>query len=290
MATKKKFLAKHGLAVNTDAGSTATINYPTQDGNADQFIKTDGSGNLSFASVADNFLALTDTPAAFTGNNGKGLVVNAAGNGLEFGGGVTVNSVNRHELTGNGGVAFTLGTTYSSGNHILVFVDGVIQNTPANYSLSGTTLTFTGAPAVGADILVIGMLPTAGIIDVGNLMPDVTNTRDLGSTTKRWDEIYAQNININTAATISGTLNGHTVPAGTPGGEFLLANDLTVGNEGTATGNGAIAYNSSSKEFTYTPPTPAGIGAIATGGSGASLTDLNAVSYTHLTLPTSDLV
>ena len=68
MATKKKFLAKHGLAVNTDAGSTATINYPTQDGNADQFIKTDGSGNLSFASVADNFLSLTDTPAAFTGN------------------------------------------------------------------------------------------------------------------------------------------------------------------------------------------------------------------------------
>ena len=196
MATKKKFLAKHGLAVNTETGSTATLNYPTEDGNANQFMKTDGSGTLSFASVADNFLALTDTPASFSGNNGKGVTVNAAGNGLEFGGGVTVNSVNRHELTGNGGTAFTLSTTYSSGNHILVFVDGVIQNTPANYSLSGTTLTFTSAPAVSADILVIGMLPTAGIIDVGNLMPDVTNTRDLGSTTKRWDEIYAQNINM----------------------------------------------------------------------------------------------
>ena len=287
MATKKKFLAKHGLAVNTETGSTATLNYPTEDGNANQFMKTDGSGTLSFASVADNFLALTDTPASFSGNNGKGVTVNAAGNGLEFGGGVTVNSVNRHALTGNGGTAFTLGTTYSSGIHILVFVDGVIQNTPANYSLSGTTLTFTSAPAVSADILVIGMLPTAGIIDVGNLMPDVTNTRDLGSTTKRWDEIYAQNININTAATISGTLNGHTVPAGTPGGEFLLANDLTVAAEGTPTGNGALAYNSSSKEFTYTPPTPAGIGAIATGGSGATLTDLNASNLASGSIPNS---
>ena len=70
MATKKKFLAKHGLAVNTETGSTATLNYPTEDGNANQFMKTDGSGTLSFASVADNFLALTDTPASFSGNNG----------------------------------------------------------------------------------------------------------------------------------------------------------------------------------------------------------------------------
>ena len=60
MATKKKFLAKHGLAVNTETGSTATLNYPTEDGNANQFMKTDGSGTLSFASVADNFLALTN--------------------------------------------------------------------------------------------------------------------------------------------------------------------------------------------------------------------------------------
>ena len=39
MATKKKFLAKHGLAVNTETGSTATLNYPTEDGNANQFMK-----------------------------------------------------------------------------------------------------------------------------------------------------------------------------------------------------------------------------------------------------------
>ena len=128
MATKKKFLAKHGLAVNTSSGSTTTLNYPTADGAANQFIKTDGSGALSFASVADNFLALSDTPASFSGNNGKGILVKADGTGLEFGGGTVVNSVNRHELSGNGSTAFTLGTTYSSGNHIFVFVDGVIQN------------------------------------------------------------------------------------------------------------------------------------------------------------------
>ena len=107
MATKKKFLAKHGLAVNTDAGSTATLNYPTQDGNAGQFIQTDGSGALTFGTAADDFLDLSDTPSAYTGHNGKGVLVKADGTGLEFGGGTVINSVNRQELVGNGTTAFT---------------------------------------------------------------------------------------------------------------------------------------------------------------------------------------
>ena len=38
--------------------------------------------------------------------------------------------------------------------------------------------------------------------------------------------------------------------------------DITVGTEQTATGDGAIAYNSTTGVFTYTPPTAAGIGAL----------------------------
>ena len=278
MATKKKFLAKHGLAVNTDAGSTATLNYPTHDGTAGQFIQTDGSGALTFGTAADDFLDLADTPSAYTGNNGKGVLVKADGTGLEFGGGTVVNSVNRQELTGNGGTAFTLSTTYSSGNHIFVFVDGVIQNTPANYSLSGTTLTFTSAPANGADILVMGFLPSAGIIDVGDLIPDVDSSRDLGSTSKMFNNLFVNNIAADSDVTIAGTLNGHSVPTGAPGGKFLLATEVTVGTEGTATGNGAIAATADANgvELVYSPPTPAGIGALATDGDGANVTNLNA--------------
>ena len=278
MATKKKFLAKHGLAVNTDAGSTATLNYPTQDGNAGQFIQTDGSGTLTFATAADDFLDLSDTPSAYTGHNGKGVLVKADGTGLEFGGGTVINSVNRQELVGNGTTAFTLSTTYSSGNHILVFVDGVIQNTPANYSLSGTTLTFTSAPANGADILVIGMLPTAGIIDVGDLIPDVDSSRDLGSTGKMFNNLFVNFIAADKDVTIAGTLNGHSVPTGTPGGKFLLATEVTVNSNGTATADGALSASPSGTGVVlqYSPPTPAGIGAVATNGDGGSITNLNA--------------
>ena len=278
MATKKKFLAKHGLAVNTDAGSTATLNYPTQDGNTGQFIQTDGSGTLTFATAADDFLDLSDTPSAYTGHNGKGVLVKADGTGLEFGGGTVINSVNRQELVGNGTTAFTLTTTYSSGNHILVFVDGVIQNTPANYSLSGTTLTFTSAPANGADILVIGMLPTAGIIDVGDLIPDVDSTRDLGSTSKMFNNLFVNFIAADKDVTIAGTLNGHSVPTGTPGGKFLLATEVTVAGNGAATADGALSASPSGTGVVleYSPPTPAGIGAVATNGDGGSITNLNA--------------
>ena len=278
MATKKKFLAKHGLAVNTETGSTATLNYPTQDGNAGQFIQTDGSGTLAFATAADDFLDLSDTPSAYTGHNGKGVLVKADGTGLEFGGGTVVNSVNRQELVGNGTTAFTLTTTYSSGNHILVFVDGVIQNTPANYSLSGTTLTFTSAPANGADILVIGMLPTAGIIDVGDLVPDVDSSRDLGSTSKMFNNLFVNSIEADSNVTIGGTLNGHSVPTGTPGGKFLLATEVTVATNGGATADGALSASPSGTGVVlqYSPPTPAGIGALATNGDGGSVTNLNA--------------
>jgi hypothetical protein len=39
--------------------------------------------------------------------------------------------------------------------------------------------------------------------------------------------------------------------------------DLSVGTEGTASGDGSIAYDNTTGVFTYTPPTAAGIGALA---------------------------
>jgi hypothetical protein len=48
--------------------------------------------------------------------------------------------------------AFTLTQSPYSSSFLTVFLDGLFQN-PSNYSLSGTTLTFTAAPPTGADIL-----------------------------------------------------------------------------------------------------------------------------------------
>ena len=52
--------ASGGVSVSLKAPSTTTSNaavelqLPVADGSANQFIKTDGSGNLSFGTVTDN--------------------------------------------------------------------------------------------------------------------------------------------------------------------------------------------------------------------------------------------
>jgi hypothetical protein len=49
----------------------------------------------------------------------------------------------------------------------------------------------------------------------------------------------------------------------TAAGGGIDLSDLSVGTEGSASGDGAIAYNNTTGVFTYTPPTAAGIGALA---------------------------
>ncbi len=56
-------------------------------------------------------------------------------------------------FTGNGSAtAFTLSETPPNANSVLVFVDGILQKSSSNYSISGTTLTFTSAPDASAEI------------------------------------------------------------------------------------------------------------------------------------------
>ena len=52
----------------------------------------------------------------------------------------------------NSATAFTLSETPPNANSVLVFVDGILQKSSTNYSISGTTLTFTSAPDTGAEI------------------------------------------------------------------------------------------------------------------------------------------
>jgi hypothetical protein len=51
-----------------------------------------------------------------------------------------------------------------------------------------------------------------------------------------------------------------TMPASAAGG--IALSDLSVGAEGTASGNGGLSYNNSTGVFTYSPPTAAGLGAL----------------------------
>ena len=60
----------------------------------------------------------------------------------------------------NSTTAFTLSTAIGSEQEILVSVDGVIQDT-ANYTVSGTTLTFSPAPSAGTNNIFVFTLSRA---------------------------------------------------------------------------------------------------------------------------------
>ncbi len=93
------------------------ISYPTSDGSAGQYLKTDGSGALSFDSVTTQ--------------------------------------VDNYTATGNGSTtAFDTGINPHNEVNTWIFIDGVYQQ-KSQYSYSGSTVTFSTAPENGALIDVV---------------------------------------------------------------------------------------------------------------------------------------
>jgi len=91
-------------------------------------------------------------------------------------------NITTDSFTGDGSTAaFTMTETPPAGNSILVMVDGIVQKITSNYTVSGTTLTFTTAPDTSAEIEV-KHLGIRGVIRRG---PDfqIDNLTGDGSTT-----------------------------------------------------------------------------------------------------------
>ncbi len=73
-------------------------------------------------------------------------------------------SVEKNILTGDGSAtAFTVSSSIVSENNTQVYIDGVYQSKD-NYSTSGSTVTFSTAPANGAEIEIIHFVSVQGII------------------------------------------------------------------------------------------------------------------------------
>ena len=93
------------------------ISYPTSDGSAGHYLKTDGSGTLSFGAVTTQ--------------------------------------VDNYTASGNGSTtAFDTGINPQDEVNTWVFIDGVYQQ-KSTYSYSGSTITFSTAPENGATIDVV---------------------------------------------------------------------------------------------------------------------------------------
>ena len=113
--------------ITSDSATIGGLNFPAADGVNGQAIITDGSGNLTFGSVA------------------------SGGGGGATG---TVNQIKVNSYTGDSSTtAFTLSAAPASGseNSVVVTINGVTQHVNS-YSLSGAVITLDSAPLTGDEI------------------------------------------------------------------------------------------------------------------------------------------
>lgn len=130
---------------------------------------------------------------------------------------------------------------------------------------NGTTGLWQNAPlAIEDDVAPI----LGGDLDVGGNSIVSTANGDIAITPNGTGKIVLDGLNWPTA---DGTADyvlktdglGQLSWVAQSAGGGIALDDLSVGAEGTASGDGAISYNNTTGVFTYTPPTAAGIGALA---------------------------
>jgi len=103
-------------------------------------------------------------------SNGQGLIWDAAqgywknGDLATGGSAASTLTVEKNEYTGDGTtVAFTLSSPVQSESQTQVYIDGVYQS-KANYTTSGSVITFSEAPDSGTDIEVIHLLSVSAVV------------------------------------------------------------------------------------------------------------------------------
>jgi hypothetical protein len=148
------------------------ISYPDTDGTDGQFIKTDGSGVLSFGAMTLSYSSGT-----------------ATGDGTE------------DEFTISSGRAV---------NDILVFVNGFQLTPTTDYTISGTTLTFQTAPANNAEIT-FRYLPLGGAYTHANFTGDGSATTITIDAGRAVDDILVVVNGLTLVPTDDYTISGTTL-------------------------------------------------------------------------------
>jgi hypothetical protein len=187
----------------TGALTASGLSYPTSDGSANQVIKTDGSGNLSFVT------AITD-----------GAVVH------------------NYTATGDGStVTFDTGINPQDEVNTWVHIDGVYQN-KSEYSYNGSEITFTTAPDSGAAIDIItgnqnGFSTADSVLGVYSTTTTDTDTYDTGlsATNENNVNIFIEGV-YQPKSTYTWSGSTITFDANTPTGlalEVIASKTLTSG-------------------------------------------------------------
>ena len=109
-------------------------------------------------------------------------------------------------FTGDGATTdFDLSSSIDYPRNTIVSINGLLQSPVTNYTISGSGLTFPEAPSSGLEVEVRHLagiegpsgapgVDGTGAVDLSaidqHVLPDTTNTYDLGSTGKRWRDLY----------------------------------------------------------------------------------------------------
>jgi hypothetical protein len=155
------------------------------------------------------------------------------------------------QYSGNGvATQFALSDTPADANSLIVSVNGVEQAAPRNYTVSGSTITFTSAPASGANVVIrnVGFRTTQTLVALSSGTPIVQPAITGGT--------------INLASSISTTGNvsvydytGTQLKAGI-GPNYVLTSNPFFLNSNTVSSN--ISIPSGYNAFAIGPLTQAG--------------------------------
>ena len=171
-------------------------------------------------------------------NTTNGNVETYTGSAWAIVGDPDTSTVHVDSFSGNSSTtSFTMGGSAST-NQLIVTLNGVVQKPTTVYTASGTTLTFTTAPATGDDISVRRFVAT---ID-NSLIVD-----DNGNTKIQVEEGTDDNtIRFDAAGTEVMTMTSTVTTAKTP---VQFASYTTSARNGLTGVNGMVIYNSSTGKF-----------------------------------------
>ena len=260
-------------ALNSSGQATLSgLSYPTSDGTANQFLKTDGSGTLSFADLSIGDLTIIGSTISTPSN--ADLILTPGGTGNVVAGSLTFNGTTMSaadsskvtiaealDVTGAttlSGLAYptsdgTVGQVLQTdGSGTLSFASvsigdlSIVGSSILSPSSADLTLNSSNGNVVIEGIRVAGTTlstedSTPGIEIAGNLIPSQNGVFQLGSSTRRWQTLFvaAETIDLG-GATIKSDGSGQIEIAATgatlPSGSKVGDQSLVLGGKTNKTG------------------------------------------------------